>query len=176
MNGKGAGFVIGLIVGIILVMVLIKMANKDRRIKTEYDERQEKIRGKAYKYAFYTMIYYQVILIGLSFAELSLPIDRYVLECFGIFLSCTVLGGYCVWHDVYWGLNNDHRRYYIVFGVCLFLNLIPVIVPAIKGEFAGNGLSGAPMLNLMVIFMMVVLLAELGIKHLIDKKTEDGED
>ena len=63
MNGKGAGFVIGLIVGIILVMVLIKMANKDRRIKTEYDERQEKIRGKAYKYAFYTMIYYQVIFL-----------------------------------------------------------------------------------------------------------------
>ena len=176
MNAKGAGFIFGIMVGAILVLVLLKMANKDRRIKTEYDERQEKIRGRAYKYAFYTMVYYQAILVCLSFAEITLPIDSYIMEFFGIILGCTVLGGYCVWHDVYWGLNNDHRRYYIVFGVCLFLNLIPVIVPAIKGEFAGNGLSGAPMLNLMVIFMMVVLLAELGIKHLIDKKTEDGED
>jgi hypothetical protein len=58
----------------------------------------------------------------------------------------------------------------------MFLNLIPVIVPAIRGEFAKNGLSGAPMLNIMVMFMMIVLLAELGIKHLIDKKTENGED
>ena len=122
------------------------------------------------------MMFYQILLIGLSFAEISLPIERYVLEFTGIILSCTVLGGYCVWNDVYWGLNNDHRRYYIVFGICLFLNLIPVVIPALSGEFARNGLSGAPMLNILVIFMMTVLLIELAVKHFIDKKTEDEEN
>ena len=52
MNGKGAGFAVGITVGVILVMVLLKMSNTDKKIKTEYDERQERIRGKAYKYAF----------------------------------------------------------------------------------------------------------------------------
>ncbi|MCR5358058.1 MAG: hypothetical protein K6E63_11725 [Lachnospiraceae bacterium] len=176
MNGRGIGFIAGLMVGLVIVVILYKVANTDRKIKSEYDERQEKIRGKAYKIAFYTMLLYQALLIGLSIGEVSLPFEPYIAEFIGIFLSCTVLGGYCIWHDVYWGLNNDHKRYYIIFGVCLFLNLFPIVVPALRGEFARNGISGAPVLNILVMIMMAILLTELGIKHLIDKNKKDEED
>jgi hypothetical protein len=176
MNGKGFGFALGIMVGVIVVILLFRMANTDKKIKTEYDERQEKLRGKAYKYAYYTVLIYQVIMVGLEFGEVQLPAEPYIMQFIGLVLGCTVLGGYCVWNDVYWGLNNDHRRYYIVFGVCLLLNLIPIVIPAIRGEFAKNGLSGAPMLNVLVTIMMAVLLLELGVKHLIDKKKEDEED
>ena len=40
MNAKGIGFITGLIVGLILVVILFKYANTDKKIKTEYDERQ----------------------------------------------------------------------------------------------------------------------------------------
>jgi hypothetical protein len=49
-------------------------------------------------------------------------------------------------------------------------------VPALSGEFARNGIGGAPMINILVIIMMVILIAELGIKHLIDKNKNDEED
>ena len=176
MNGKVFGFTTGLIIGLVLVVIFFKIANTNNKIKSEYDERQQRIRGKAYKYAFYTMILYHVFMIGLSFADISIPIEPYVSEFFGIFLGCTVLGGYCVWHDVYWGLNNNKKRDFVIFGVCLLLNLFPVVMPALSGEFARDGISGAPMINIMVIIMMLILLVELGIKHLIDKNKNDEED
>lgn len=176
MNGKVFGFTTGLIIGLVLVVIFFKIANTNNKIKSEYDERQQRIRGKAYKYAFYTMILYHVFMIGLSFADISIPIEPYVSEFFGIFLGCTVLGGYCVWHDVYWGLNNDKKRYFVIFGVCLLLNLFPVVMPALSGEFARDGIGGAPMINIMVIIMMLILLVELGIKHLIDKNKNEEED
>ena len=49
-------------------------------------------------------------------------------------------------------------------------------MPAISGEFARNGISGAPMLNIIVIIMMAILLIEMGIKHIVDKKKVDEED
>lgn len=175
MNARGTGFVIGLIVGLVLVVIFYKIANTDKKIKTEYDERQQRIRGKAYKYGFYTMLLYHVLMIGLYLGGITIPVDPYVTEFIGIFLGCTVLGTYCVWNDVYWGLNNDHKRYYIIFSVCLLLNLLPIAVPALTGEFKKHGFGGAPTINLLVIIMMAILLIELGIKHLIDKK-KDEED
>ena len=56
MNAKGMGFIAGLIVGLVLVVIIFRIANTDKKIKSEYDERQLRIRGKAYKYAFYTML------------------------------------------------------------------------------------------------------------------------
>ena len=176
MNARGWGFVAGLMVGLVLVVIFYKIANTDKKIKTEYDERQQRIRGKAYKYGFYTMIFYHVLMMGLYLCGITIPVEPYVAECFGIILGCTVLGTYCVWNDVYWGLNNDHKRYYIIFGVCLLFNLIPVAVPALTGEFERHGFGGAPMINLFIMIMMAILLIELGIKHLIDKKKDDEED
>ena len=176
MNAKGMGFIAGLIVGLVLVVILFRIINTDRKIKSEYDERQLRIRGKAYKYAFYTMLLYHLLMIGLYIGDITIPVDPYVTEFIGIFLGCTVLGAYCVWNDVYWGLNNNKKRYFIVFGVCLLLNLFPVIMPAISGEFERNGIGGAPMLNILVIIMMAILLIEMGIKHFIDNRKADEED
>lgn len=176
MNAKGMGFIAGLIVGLVLVVIIFRIANTDKKIKSEYDERQLRIRGKAYKYAFYTMLLYHLLMMGLYLGDITIPVDPYVTEFIGIFLGCTVLGAYCVWNDVYWGLNNDHKRYYIAFGVCLLINLIPIAVPLLRGEFVKIGFGGAPTINLLVIIMMAILLIELGIKHLIDKKKGDEED
>ena len=176
MNGKGIGFIAGLMIGLVLVAIFSKIANTDKKVKSEYDERQLRIRGKAYKYAFYTMLLYHLLMIGLYIGDITIPVDPYVTEFIGIFLGCTVLGAYCVWNDVYWGLNNNKKRYFIVFGVCLLLNLFPVIMPAISGEFERNGIGGAPMLNILVMIMMAILLIEMGIKHFIDNRKADEED
>nr|MCR4806342.1 hypothetical protein [Lachnospiraceae bacterium] len=80
MNGRGWGFVAGLMVGLVLVVIFYKIANTDKKIKTEYDERQQRIRGKAYKYGFYTMILYHVLMMGLYLCDITIPVDPYVTE------------------------------------------------------------------------------------------------
>ena len=70
MNGniyKAAGLAVGILVGLIIAAVLIVIANKNRKFKTEYDERQLKVRGDAYRYAFYTVVIWEAILFILAF-------------------------------------------------------------------------------------------------------------
>ena len=56
---KSAGFVIGIVIGLIACVVLFKISNTNHKSKTEYDERQQVIRGKAYRYAFYVLAVYE---------------------------------------------------------------------------------------------------------------------
>ena len=75
MNAQGFGFIVGLIVGLILVVILFKYANTDKKVKTEYDERQEKVRGKAYMYAFYTALIVEALLSMASICGIeTLPV------------------------------------------------------------------------------------------------------
>ena len=77
MNGniyKSAGVTFGIIIGLILAIALILISNNNRKIKSEYDERQLRVRGDAYRYAFYTVLICEVILFILAFGEFSLPV------------------------------------------------------------------------------------------------------
>ncbi len=53
MNAKvSAGMAMGLMVGLVIAVILLKVANKDHKLKTQYDERQELVKGKAINIAF----------------------------------------------------------------------------------------------------------------------------
>ena len=128
MNGniyKSAGITIGILVGLILAVALILIANNNRKFKTEYDERQLRVRGDAYRYAFYSVIICEVILLILAIGEFTLPIPDYALHFAGILIGCLVLSGYCIWKDAYWGLNNNRKRYGIILVVAGLLNALP---------------------------------------------------
>ena len=168
------GFVIGLMIAAIALVFIFKYANKDGKVKTEYDERQKAVRGKAYKYAFFTEVFAQCVLMLLFMGGVEIPVENYILIFIAIILGCMVLATYCIWNDVYWGLNNDRKRYYIVFGVALVLNILPVYFNAIGGTLFENGRIGMPLLNIVVIIMMVIILSELLIKKIVEKNS--GEE
>lgn len=171
------GLAAGLMVGLIIAVALLKVANTDRKIKTNYDERQKVIRYKGYMYGFYTVLIYQVVMVFVHIAGAQLPIEDYALDFTGILLGCIVLCTYCIWKGVYWGLNNDPKRYYIIFAVCIVFNLLPIVIPAINGTLLEDGKIGLPMLNIMVLIMMAVVLITLAVKGIADKNnTEDEED
>ncbi len=174
--GMATGVATGIIVGLIIAFILLKIANTNHRMKTEYDERQQFIRGKGYMYAFFTLIGFEVIKMILAISEAELPIEPYALDCAGIILACTVLGTYCIWNDVYWGLNNNRKTYYIIFAACILFNIIPIAGQAASGTLIEDGKIGLPILNIMVLIMVVVLGIELIIKKLIGDRSSELED
>ena len=164
MNGniyKSAGITIGIFIGLILAVALILIANNNRKFKTEYDERQLRVRGDAYRYAFYSVIICEVILLILAIGEFTLPIPEYVLHFGGILIGCLVLSGYCIWKDAYWGLNNNRKRYGIILVVAGLLNALP---------------SDFPYVNLLTCIMLLVVGIELLLKHFLDQRAENTED
>ena len=50
------GVIVGVAVGLVLTFLLIRYSRTDKKIKPKYDERQELIRGRGFKYAFYTRL------------------------------------------------------------------------------------------------------------------------
>ena len=174
MNGniyKSAGVAVGILVGLIVAAALILIANKNKKIKTEYDERQLRVRGDAYRYAFYTVVVWEAILFVLAFGEFTFPVPTYVLHFAGIILGVMVLSGYCIWKDAYWGLNNNRKTYGVILVVAGLLNVIPVI----GGLRSADG-SDFPYVNLLACVMLLVLGVELLIKQLLDRRAEREED
>ena len=170
------GVTAGLIVGLIIAVVLLKVANTDRKIKTEYDERQKVIRFKGYMYGFYTVLIFQVVMVLIHISGMEMPIEDFALDFTGVILGCIVVCAYCIWNGVYWGLNNDPKRYYVIFIICIVLNLIPIVVPAARGTLLENGKLGLPMLNVMVLIMMAVVLITLAVKTIADKNKAGEEE
>ena len=175
MNGMVFGFAFGLMIAAVVCVLIFKFANKDGKVKSEYDERQKTVRGKAYMISFYAEVFAQTALMMFFMSGIELPVENYVLVFAAIILGCTVLAVYCIWNDVYWGLNNDHKKYHIVFVIALIINAFPLIGAYRGGSLKMGGKYGLPMLNLIVIAMMAVVYATLLIKKVKDKETA-GED
>ncbi len=176
METAGIAFATGLMIAAVIVVCILKYANRDGKVRTEYDERQKAVRGKAYRYAFYTEIISQVVIMWILMMGIELPVEEYALIFIGVILGCIVLCAYCIWHDVYWGMNNDHRRFYIIFVVATILNAFPVVAGALRGTLIENGKIGMPLLNIAVLVMMAAVFIELFIKSMMDKKAEKTED
>lgn len=162
---KSASIAIGIMVGVIVAVVLCIYANRNHRAKSEYDERQKEIRGRGYQYAFYAICIYEFIMMVLGIGDIRFPFEPYLFHFAGILIGVIVLSGYCIWHDAFWGLNNNRKRYAIIFLATGILNAIPVI-----GALTHGGLTTAPLLNLLVLVMLLILGSELLIKHLMEKR------
>ena len=176
-EGLTLGVIVGLMVGVVLVVLLLRFANKDKRIRTEYDERQKEIRGKGYTIGFYTIV-------GLLAAESlwtmsgnGFPLPDYLVFFSTIIIGLTVMCAYFIWKGVYWGINNNPKRYIVVMILAFLLNLIPIFSVVSNGKTELNGASvmeSLPMMNVIVVLMLMVVGGELLIKHFIDKaKTEE---
>lgn len=166
------GMLSGIIFGLIISVIVFKFANTNRKAKTDYDERQKVIRGNAYRVSFYSLIAYEVIMMLLSLAEVKLPWAPYMTHAAAILLSCTVLACYCILKDVYWGLNNNRRRYFTIFAVLAVINVLPVIMAAVNGELIENGKFSSVLMNLLAALMILAM----GICFLIRNRMDSGEE
>ena len=156
---------VGIALGLVIAVLLVKYANKDHAVKSKYDERQEAVRGKAYRYAFYSIIIYEAVMLVLEIGQFTLPLPSYVMHFTGIIVGCLVLACYSIWKDVYWGLNNNRKRYAVIFLVCAALNAIPVVFTIL-----GKTTFDAAWLNALVLIMLAIVGIELLIKESIDRR------
>ncbi len=169
---KSTGMLSGTVLGLIICFIIFKAANKDHKARTEYDERQQGIRGRGYRVAFYTAMILEALMLALDFGGLSLPFEPYQADAAVIFISCTVLACYVIWHGAYWGLNNDRGRYYITLGAAVLLNAFPVVMTAVRGGLTENGKLSPVFLNLLALAMLAVIGIVMLIRARLDRNAE----
>lgn len=117
------GALVGIIAGVVLAAVLLKLTKKDGSMRCRYDERQEVVRGRGFKYGFFTMlIYFAAETLFGSFLELFA--DRSVISFIGLCLGVAVYAVYGIWKDAYISLNENPKRVIIVFFVIAAMILV----------------------------------------------------
>lgn len=170
------GCSIGVLAGIVITIILCKVCNKNGKIKTEYDERQELQRGKSYKYAFYAMTGYSALLIVLSIADIELPIDK-AIELFSVLLvGIMTLTTSEIFTDSYWGLNNSRKKVSIAMILIGLFNFFIAALAYKDGRLIVDDKLSVTGLNLLCGIMFVIMGIEFLVKNLLDKKKEKEED
>ena len=72
--GKMTGILTGVVIGLVVLAVIFVICNKNRKLKTEYDERQQILRGNGYRFGFYAMTVWagiQILLAAMDIEELN---------------------------------------------------------------------------------------------------------
>ena len=106
---------------IFVAVVIVYEKLRQNRIRNEYDEMQLEIRGKGAWYGFYAMILCWAVcfLVEKLFGFRFLTAANAVF--FGIMISGSVIVGYSILHDSYYGMNRTGS------GNAAFLALIALI-------------------------------------------------
>lgn len=162
----------GVVVGISLVVILGATCFLIRRKKvgkSEYDERQQLIRGTAFKYGYFTSIIY--FLLFTFFQDFTA--ERYIKSTTGMFLgvciSVFVWSSYSILYDGYFSMKENPRTYVLIFGGVGIFNLFF----GIKFYF-GETLEGVNgVMNLCAGTLFGCLLIVMSIKRIRDKKEQE---
>ena len=170
MAGRMTGLALGLLVGLLLVVVILKVTKKDGKIKCKYDERQEVVRGRAFKYAFFTLmgccIFYGVVN---SMGE-RFYMDPLAGMVFNICVGVTVYASYCIWKESYFSLNENPKRVLIAFGVIGVFNTAMGISHICDGSIMENGMVSFRCVNLICGIMLFVIMGVIVAKKIALKR------
>lgn len=163
------GFVCGIVVVVALFKALAKKFQVDGSTRTEYDERQLIERGKGYRCAFFAFVIYSCIFLFLDlFVEVKLSIA--VIMICGVLVAAAVHVVYCIFHEAYWGLNNNVKGYIRLLIVAFALNLVLGIANGINSDMYTEGVLSYSVMNLIVAIFIAVILAAMLIKWVRDKR------
>lgn len=170
------GAALGMVFGLILVVLILALTKKGEDTKCKFDERQELVRGRGFKYAFFFMLICSLALFMLGSLEmLSGWLADNALAVVSI-LGITVYACYCIWYDAYFALNENRTSLMVVISIAGVVNLglgIGGLVERITAEASAHVVQ-QPFtgLNLLVGIMFVVIVGTMILKRVL----KDGKD
>ncbi len=171
--GQSVGLAIGVALGLVVAIIILKAINKDGKMITKYDEMQEKARGKAYKYAFWTVIGLEAIMAIIRSGVDEIPIEDLLVHFIIIVLGIMVQVTYAIWHDAYVGINTNPQKYAIFAILISVINLFFGGMAIASGRMIVDGVLRFPFGNIICGLIFVIIGVEVFIKNYIDKKARD---
>ena len=166
------GFVTGILIVAIVCTVMAKMAKKKGCVgRGKYDERQQIARGKAFTWAYATLLVY--LAVWMVFRSMEIPFFMEGLSVIvGALLSIGVFVGYSIFHDAYFKTSESPRTWIGIICAVGLLNLGLGIGRLFRGETIAERLYDNMSLFVGVLFTFV--LACIVAKRAIDRRA--GEE
>lgn len=156
----------------LVAVLLIASKNSDKSL-SEYDERQMLARGKAFQYAFITLVTYSILVSLSQMLGIDLPVIAPTLSFWGISLSIIIFCTIAIWQDAYFALNENRTSLLIIFSIITVVNLIILISTIVSGSLIINGRIDYGGISVASCVMFVWLFVMLLAKSIREKKEED---
>ena len=179
-NNMSTNYAMGLAFGIVTALIVFAIVWKfsKKSMKGTFDERQELVRGRGYKYACFTMLGLLTLdLLAESFGAFeTLPVTRTLAVFFMILAGVMVYALYCIKNDSYFGVGTDTRTYRAVMWIVIVCNAISGFSGLKDGALVDGKLSFGPCASLMFCLAFVIIMISLSIKQRKMADEEAAED
>ncbi len=169
----GLGFIFGVtIVSAIIIIPMLIALTKDGKIKRKYDERQEAIRGRGFKIAFYTIITMNMLYGCFQLVCKNIPIEPGVVMFIIAIMGVGVYAWYCILNDGYFALNERIPQTLVAFTIIGIANLMIGLNHILDDSIIKDGVIGFECISIVCgIFMLITVLVIL-IKQHKDKRED----
>ena len=161
------GLTVGLAVGIGVVVLLFRKKVLDMT----FDERQERARGKAFQYGFFTLagcIVAYGLLDCAGFRWCDTLTGCIICLCMGL----TVFAITCILNDAYLSLKEQPGKVVTALVVTAFVNLAIGAGYLIHGKFVEDGILTIRSVNLICGIMVLVVLVVYAVNRLLAQREE----
>ena len=162
------GYIVGIVVGILVGVGIVALLFKLKVMDLTFDERQERARGQAYKYGFWTLLTC-LLLYGFSDMVLGRWCDVLTGVMLCVAASLMVFASVCIVKDAYLSLKEKPRTVMTMLTVVSILNLVIGVMNWKNGRVvengvltygAVNGICGVITLTILVVYVVNYLLAK----------------
>jgi len=164
------GFLVGIIVGCCAVILFFKLSNTDGSIKCKFDERQQAVRGRGFKYGFFGWMIFNACCIVTEIGLEEQYMDTSMTLFCGMLVGVAIYGSYSIWHDGYFSLNENPKRVMIILVAVTILNLACAVYRIHNGLLENGQLTFLNGCNLFVAVTALCLLAVLYAKRCSDRR------
>ncbi|MBQ8326608.1 MAG: hypothetical protein IJX86_06010 [Lachnospiraceae bacterium] len=166
------GLIVGVLVGLAIVAIILTLTKKGKEVKCKFDERQELVRGRGFKYAFFTILIGNAVVFLLETAQISLYMSAGIAAMIIALLGICVYANYCIWNDGYFALNERVGSLIVIFIVMGLFNLGLGILAFVDGRAVQNGELTFQSMNLFCGIMALEICGVLFLKKIKDREGE----
>lgn len=167
------GILCGAAVGVILVVLILKWTKKDGSSKCKFDERQQLVRGRGFKYAFFSLVICNAVYAAVDAGMEEKLIDAPVGVSAGVVISAVVYACYCIWNEGYFALNENPKRVLAAFVLIALLNFGVFAGNVMKNGMLEDGVLNVSCMNLLCGVMFLVVFAVMLAKWIQNKREAD---
>lgn len=169
------GLVFGLVIGLVAAAFIIRYMRTDKNVKGRYDERQKILIGQGYRCGFYAILIYNCIYFMTTMMTETSIFDDATAGFMNIFVGTLAFSIYCIWKEAYFSLNDNPKRYLILFTAILIINVIGGVSIAVNSSIIVDGVLTYRSLNLLCSLLVFLILAALAVKTAVSRFAP-GED
>ena len=174
MDHYHAGAALGVGVGILAGLFVLALLFKKKVLDMHFDERQERARGKAFQYGFFTLLA-STYAYGISDVLFGRWCDVLTGVTLCVAAGLCVFAVTCILKDAYLSLREKPRTVMTMFALLSAVNLGFGGMYAVSGGLVENGVLTFRAVNPIIGFTTLVILIVYIVNYLLDSREEETE-